>query len=99
MNKGHWKMNMKYLGEVREQVKATWESYNLQFSFFRKLKIVTWFYQKNCKNKYVEFRNRKNLLKHELEVVLGSVQHNHEDTLLQDKAVDLQGHLKGLGER
>jgi len=34
-----------------------------------------------------------------LKVVLGNVQHNHEDTLLQDKVVDLQGHLKGLEER
>ncbi len=55
INKGHWKMNMKYLGEVKEQVKATWESYNPQFSFKNKLKIMTWFYQKNCKVKDVEF--------------------------------------------
>jgi hypothetical protein len=48
-------MNMKYLREVKEQVKATWESYNLQFGFLKKLKVVTWFYQKNCKNKDVEF--------------------------------------------
>ncbi len=59
-------MNMKYLGEVKEQVKATWESCNLQFIFFKKLKVVTWFYQKNCKNKDVEFHRSKNLLKHEV---------------------------------
>lgn len=60
---------------------------------------MTWFYQKNCKNKDVEFCKWKNLSKHVLKVVLGNVQHNHEDTLLQDKVVDLQGHLKGLEER
>jgi len=38
-------------------------------------------------------------MKHELEVGLGSVQHNHENTLLQDKVVDLQGYLKDLEER
>jgi hypothetical protein len=70
-----------------------------QSIFLRKLKIVTWFYQKNCKNKDVEFHSPKNLLKNELEVVLGNVQHNHENTLLQDKVVNLQGHLKGLEER
>jgi hypothetical protein len=47
----------------------------------------------------VEFSKSKNLLKHELEVVLGIVQHNHKDTLLEDKVVDLQGRLKGLEER
>ncbi len=54
-NKDHWEMNMKYLGGVREQFKATRESCNPQFSFFKKLKVVTWLYQKNCKNKDVEF--------------------------------------------
>jgi hypothetical protein len=50
-------------------------------------------------HKDVEFHRSKNLLKHELKLVLGSVQHNHESTLLQDKVVNLHGHLKGLEER
>jgi hypothetical protein len=29
---------------------------------------------------------------------MGNFQHNHEDTLLEDKVVDLQGRLKGFEE-
>ncbi len=40
----------------------------------------------------------KNLLQHELKETMGNFQHNHEDTLLEDKIVDLQGRLKGFEE-
>jgi hypothetical protein len=38
------------------------------------------------------------LLKHELKEAMGNFQHNHEDTLLENKVVDLQGRLKGFEE-
>jgi len=59
---------------------------------------VTQFYQIFCKSKAGKFRKLKNLLKHELKETMGNFQHNHEDTLLEDKVVDLQGRLKGFEE-
>jgi hypothetical protein len=59
---------------------------------------VTWFYQNFRKSKARKFRKLKNLLKHELKEAMGNFQHNHEDTLLEDKVVDLQGRLKGFEE-
>jgi chloramphenicol O-acetyltransferase len=58
--KGHWRMNNKYLMEVKEKIKIFWNSCEPSLSIFKKLKEVIRFYKEYCKHKVEDFvRNKR----------------------------------------
>jgi hypothetical protein len=95
--KTHWKMNVRYLDEAKEEIAKIWQSLpSSRFSFFAKIRQAIRFYKRFCAQKATDFRAQEVELRRDLalaqSLLLGDPFSGH----LQLRAATLKDRLATL---